>query len=413
MSTLSPEEHAALVAGLDLALAKARAPGRAGPGRLTGCRVLSLRRSASRRRYPHPLHLSLEVTWHEAGNADGSAGTVRRQRLSGKSWRDGGSALALAEHAARAWAPPEAGPGMPPLIHLPALDMLLWAWPNDPALPQLPALMDAAHWPAGSGPVQALRHAPEDRATLRREGAWAKTFHDDRAGALHRRFRHFEQRATHEPDAPEVPATLAWSAGLRTLWQAHADGRPLVAGAPQAGDAAALGRALAQVHAAPVDLAEPRPADHLLVEIDRRRQKIGRVCPDLAPRVNRVADRLLARATTLPPGCPGVIHGDCHFDQFQRAPSGRVLMFDLDEMCWGDPMEDLAALFSREGVAAGWVAPLLDAYREAAPGRWCAERLRWQRAVHALLQASRAFVFQVADWPAAVDRRLRAVEDLL
>lgn len=377
-------------------------------GPLQEVRVLAVRRSASRHRDPHPLRLLLELTWH-----DTALGNTQWQRLSGKSWRDGGSATAFAALHGLPWAPAEAGPQVPPLLHLPALDLLLWAWPNDPALPQLPRLMDPGVWPAGSGPVLAVRHTPEDRATLRRGSAWAKTFHDDRAATLHRRFHHFEQRAAVDSDAPQVPSTLGWSTSLRTLWQGHAEGRPLDAAAPQPGDAVALGRALASVHTAPGSLAAPRAAGHLALEIERRRHKIARVQPALAPRAQRLADALQRQIVALPPRHSGVIHGDCHFEQFARAPNGGVLMFDLDEMGQGDPMEDLASLFARDGVSGHWVAPLLNAYRETAPMLWCAERLRWHRALQALLQASRAFVFQVPDWPAVMDRRLRVAEDLL
>ena len=54
----------------------------------------------------------------------------------------------------------------------------------------------------------------------------------------------------------------------------------------------------------------------------------------------------------------------------------------------------------------------LSAYARVAPQHFCRQRLRWHMAVQQLLQASRAFVFQVADWRGEVGRRLLRAEML-
>jgi aminoglycoside phosphotransferase (APT) family kinase protein len=93
----------------------------------------------------------------------------------------------------------------------------------------------------------------------------------------------------------------------------------------------------------------------------------------------------------------------------------RVVLFDFDEFTLGDPMEDLAGFVTKLGrVATGseFAAQLLDAYSRMAPERFCQRRLQWHLAIQHLLQASRAFVFQVNDWRLELERRLARVEAL-
>ena len=80
-------------------------------------RVTNVRRSSSRHRNPHPLTLRYELALR-----DTASGVATRRDYYGKVYRNGASAEAPLGTAA---------------LRLPQLDLLLWAWPNDPGLPQL------------------------------------------------------------------------------------------------------------------------------------------------------------------------------------------------------------------------------------------------------------------------------------
>lgn len=363
-----------------------------------GLRITSVRRSASRQRDPHPWRVALEVDWHDGARRG-------RQRLHGQTWRDGGSHAAWDQARTQAWVHPAAGPS---LLHLPELDMLLWAWPNDPGLPQLPGLLDPAAWPAGHGPVDLHRHQPGQRASLRRQGVWAKTLAAPVARRLACRFRHFAQVAV---PVVHVPRLIAVDA--HTLFQADAPVRPLRHADHPADHAPVLAAALVTLHQAPRHLGGRRSGDHWPRALERRRRKLHRVLPEAAPLIDRVADGLLAQAHAVASGPSTLLHGDAHIDQFGVDAQGRLWMFDLDEMCGGDPLEDLAAVLSRDGLPPGFAGRLQAAYREAAPALWCAQRLRWHRGAQALLQATRAFVFQVPDWAAVAERRLQEARSWL
>lgn len=363
-------------------------------------RIVASRRNASRHRNPHPLTLRYEVD---------VAGTPRG--FYGKVFRDGASALA--------------DPGAP-VLHVASLDLLLWPWPADPGLAQLPTLLDPAvtrpWWHQNAARIDALRYEPEQRATLRYTAAdgrtlFAKTFSDGRGEAIHRRFEHFWQLARHDRGAPQVAEPLAYTPHTRTLWQAPATGQPLVTLLPNDRLAAACAEALAALHAAPLELAGPQPRDraHWLGEVRRRQQKITRSAPELAGRLARVADAIEAAAAALVPTSLGLIHGDCHPDQLW-VDGERVVLFDFDEFTLGDPMEDLAAFVVKLDMrsdGARFAAQLLASYAQAAPGRFHQHALRWHLAVQQLLQASRAFVFQVPGWRDELASRLARTEALV
>lgn len=367
-------------------------------------RILQARRSASRRRHPHPLTAVYELTLRDG----------RTQRWYAKTWRDGASLAALA------------GSGATPV---PPLDMLLWPWPADPGLPQLGDLLDprrALAWRSetpvrSAAEVAVLRWEPEQRATLRyalgSEVLYAKTFADERGAGIHERFRHVWELAQQQPAAPVVAEPLRWHAATRSVWQARAPGVPLpdlLAGGT-AELPSRLARALAALHGCRIAGVEVRhDLAHWTAEAWRRARKLGRALPVLADRAARVADVLERSGAALPAHEPGLIHGDFHAGQVgvDVAAGGRIVFHDFDEFVIGDPMEDLAAFVARLPAHPGFGAALTAAYAEAAPQHFGRERLQWHRALQALLQASRAFVFQLPGWPAEAERRLARAEAL-
>lgn len=395
--------------------------------RIDTLRVMKARRNTSLRRNPCPMTMCYELQ-----GRDIATGRVGTQVLYGKVFRAG-----FAEDVYRAQdrsrlARPAFGPA---LAYLPELDMVLWAVPNDPGLPQLARLMDPAQarrlLPSAAlatsrldPEVELLRYEPERRATLRYTlkdanadkmcTLYAKTFCDDRARHVHARFEYFWQLAQTDAGAPLVAQPLGYSDATRTAWQASARGTPLLQ-ALQSADAMALidrvASALARLHAAPETLSisgAPRSAAHWLGEARRRQKKISRADPALAARVARVVDVIAAhgeRETTRP---LGLIHGDFHPEQIW-VHDGRVVLFDFDEFTFGDPMEDLAEFvlkLERAGIRSELVSALVRRYAAHAPQRFDRRSLDWHLAVQALLLASRAFVFQEGDWAAELECRL-------
>ena len=376
-------------------------------GAVEAVRIAKAHRSASRRRDPHPL-----VALYEVRLRDEAGTPARTLRCYGKVCRAG---VAAGQPAGGARSLPELG-------------MLLWTWPADDALPQLARLLDPdatrPFWDEPAQAVEAVRYEPERRATLRYTRAsgpalYAKTFVDERAEAIHRRFAWAWDRSRRDARAPRVARPLVYDAATRTHWQEAATGTPLGEWLQRdAGQAwlSPLACAIATVHDAPRELAgaEPQDTAHWLVEVRRRRQKIVRAVPALAASAEATVAAIEQAASTLPPHAPAVIHGDFHVDQ-AWFDGERIVLFDFDEFALGDPMQDLAAFLVRlpaevdaQALAATW----LTAYAQQAPQHFCAVRLRWHLAVQQLLRASRAFIFQLPDWAGEVQRRLACAETL-
>ena len=383
--------------------------------RIDALRLHKARRSSSLRRNPHPVTLCYELQV-----ADAQRGTAGSQWLYAKMFRDGASADCFASIDASRLQRPAFGEA---LVHLPELDMLLWALPNDPGLPQLAALLDPLRlrsllpWAAlaidpqrcRGVEVELLRYEPEQRATLRCSVAldgsdtplvlYAKTFCDERGQVIHERFSHFWQRAQLDPAAPLVAPPLGYDAAMRTAWQGCAEGVPLLQ-ALAVGDAptllAQVAQALAAVHAAPLAGSRERPLAHWCAEARRRQTKIARAEPALAARAEALVDSIDTLAARWPDVPLGLIHGDFHPDQVWLH-EGRVVLFDFDEFTLGDPLEDIAEFALKLGDES-WSRDFIVAAAATLGASFYADRLRWHLGVQCLLQASRAFIFQRAGW---------------
>jgi len=373
--------------------------------------ISKVRRSSSRQRNPNPLTLCYELSLRDL-----ASGRTSTETYYGKVYRDGTASDVANDIQVQC---------------VPSLDLLLWRWPADPGLPQLPALLDLQQtcpwWGKAAEQVVALRHVPEDRATLRysrrtskgEEHLYAKTFCDGRASAVHERFRYFWTMSQLGAQFPVVAQPLAHHPETHTFWQSQAPGVPLVqivGGSGEAGLPDRVAHALSLMHAAPLSLAGPLPRDrvHALTEVRRRQKKISRTVPELELRVARLADALEMASRQLPEPPIGLIHGDCHPEQFWVA-HGQVVLFDFDEFALGDPMEDLAAFVTKVSLLSGgpaFATAMLAAYSRHAPTRFDGRRLHWHLAVQQLLQAGRAFVFQVPDWRSHIESRLSRAESL-
>jgi hypothetical protein len=407
-----------------------------GASRIDAVRVSKVRRTSSLRRNPHPISMCLDLDVRDA-----ASGKLSVQRLYGKAFRGGASLSAFAAADRTTLVMPAIGAA---LSHVEKLDMLVWAWPNDPSLPQLGALVDPSrltgHLPDAVRAlgntidwVEVLRYEPERRATLRcalnsasapapPSVVYGKTFCDQEAAqTLLRRFEYFWQLALADSAAPWVAQPLGWDRATRTLWQSAAPGQPLMAVAKSAEatlEFERIGSALAKLHLAALPVRENRTTAHWLAEIRRRVQKIGRAAPHLASRAHAIAATLEAATMRLPRVRQTLIHGDFHPEQVWLH-GDRVVFFDFDEFALGNPMEDLAEfivkleqLCSSPRRCERQVNSLIASYRAAAPRFFNAQWLQWHRAVQTLLQASRAFVYQEPGWRGLVEARLAASERL-
>lgn len=300
-----------------------------------------------------------------------------------------------------------AGTGVPPAPEwLREIDMLLWRFPHDPGLPQLGALLDER--------TELVRYRPEERATLRRGGLYAKTFRGDDGAALCARFQNLSF-LSNEPGSFEVAAPLSYDASTRTFWQHGVEAAALAEVITENNCAKLMAQAaqgLARLHGAEPRFGPARNNAGLATASLKRAAKIGRCMPALAKQAQRISEAIAAQ---VPADAPRVqIHGDFHMDQL-RVRAERLVLFDLDELAVGDPLEDLASFVVKCPLADARLArqacaALIDAYARSRPELFDAARLGWHLSVQWLHKASRAYVWQRPGWRAAAEAALAHAE---
>lgn len=297
-----------------------------------------------------------------------------------------------------------AGTGVPPAPEwLREIDMVFWRFPHDPGLPQLGALLDER--------TELVRYRPEERATLRRGSHYAKTFHGTDGAELCERFLVLHRRSG-EPGAFEVAPPIGYDAATRTFWQ-HGVEAPALAEVITEDTCAALmaqvAHGLARLHGAEPRFGPVRGNAQLAAASLKRAAKIGRCMPQLGPQAQGIVEAI---AGHVPAAAEArvQIHGDFHMDQL-RVRGERLVLFDLDELAIGDPLEDLASFVVKcplrdARLARQACAALIDAYARCRPDLFDAARLSWHLSVQWLHKASRAYVWQRPGWRAAAEEAL-------
>jgi len=106
---------------------------------------------------------------------------------------------------------------------------------------------------------------------------------------------------------------------------------------------AALGAALAQLHAAALGFTLPRFTRADPERLDTAAEVIARVRPDVAPAAQRLLARLLDRAEARE---PVLIHGDANLRNALLTADGTVALLDLEDLSLGPAAADLGQVLA-------------------------------------------------------------------
>jgi hypothetical protein len=346
--------------------------------------------------------------------------------------------------------------------HLPALDMIVWRFPHDPALRHLPeAVLDErvrarlpwdalrshgggaaegaslhiepvsyqpekscmtrcllhwpvesrVEWPAGDG----LAAAPRDLLV------YAKTYGDDRGRAAHARQLHYWRSAALRTCEP-----LAYDDSIATVWSIGVEGQPLAHVIDDANQLHYLDQAAAHLWA--VHSSDPHelgvdeliaPAE-LLADCLKKIDKLGRACPRSREALALVAVpvQALAERVMQADGQRCVLHGDFHIGQMLAA-GGDVYLFDFDSLALGDAEQDLAEFVVAlmwAPVAPEFVGTMAAALGHAYASRACApvrmDHLRWYARVEFVTRCWRLHRQQRPGWADALELALTRLPTL-
>lgn len=308
--------------------------------------------------------------------------------------------------------------------HIPEAGMRAYRFPDDPALPGLPAALDPRAAARVLGEVLGervvrcsvtlLRYRPTRRATLRldlrtpartRRTLFVKVYHDLRkAVGVESTLRALAGTPAVRAGRLVIPQPVAAVDALRwVLFEPVAGARldGMLSRGGQATEAltAAAGALAALHHAGPLT-GRPRPVTAQLARVTRRAERTIEVAPTLGAAMAELAAELAGRLprqdeTTL-------VHGDCKPSQFlissPAPPAPQVALLDFDSCGIADPVSDVAAFLAglRKLGVGHPLAPLggdfLDAYCAAAGcGADLRARVPWYQALALLRKAQRAF----------------------
>ncbi|WP_307448372.1 MULTISPECIES: phosphotransferase family protein [Microbacterium] len=259
------------------------------------------------------------------------------------------------------------------------------------------AVIDAQRREPAWADAVIVRHNPGRRLVVRLGGEYAKTA-PGRAPAALRRARRLAEAGlpTLLPRlvaADHTWATPSWGIGdlATTISPAHAQ---------------AAGRALARMHALPVDGAD---------DADDPGARAGNAARAIASVLPSAARRAVGLARHLPPRRQrAVVHGDFSADQVLLGADGEIRLIDLDRMGAGEPALDLAGFAVEEFLRTGDISitnELVTAYR-AAGGPVTDEEWRAWTPLCALTRAIEPFRRCEPGWWSTVAERLERAEDL-
>jgi len=287
-----------------------------------------------------------------------------------KTYLEGRSEIEFQKARTAQLTPPEFGEA---LVHLPDLGMIVWAFPNDPALCHLHEVIDpkrVKHYlpydmlPSGlDGPkdvtdvkVDVIRYKPEVRCITRYKLQWGpsdrpqtlklygKTFKHDWGQDIYCRIENLWKRSLENPEGFIVTQPLGYNKIVKTVWQVAMPGVPLINIINRTNYKEFLeyiAKGLAYLHKS--DISSPirmEIKDHL----DATREGTGvlmQAFPQFKGSLQSIVLSLEKSAPFLTPIQDRLIHGDFLMKQLV-IHEGRIGVFDFDDFAIGDPIQDIA-----------------------------------------------------------------------
>lgn len=322
-----------------------------------------------RRESQHKASLSVG---YQIEVSDSSGRQCGQQMLYVKAFLDGSSEQRFNSARAGTLVPPRFGV---PLTHLPEIDAIVWAFPNDPQLPHLAEVIDpkrvVLHFPYEALPagldapcdltdvrVQVIRYLPEKRCISRYSLQWGpaesphtvsligKTFSDESGQDLFLRLRRLWLSAKEQSEGFVFAQPVSYDSRVKTVWQEAVVGVPLISlmrTARRDELIAAIARGLARFHqTAPVSPTTFTLCDHLK-DLRSKTNKLRSAFPASREALGLLGQYLERDAAQLAPSPQTMIHGDFHLRQL-LVHGERIVCFDFDECALGDPLQDLASL---------------------------------------------------------------------
>jgi|SRR5450432_3482075 len=389
------------------------------------CSVLLVRYKPGKR-----CMVSYRLTMAKDGAANDGASAPASQILSARFYPPGDSLSRFVKAQRDAVATPAFGM---PIFHVPDLDAVVWAFPNDPKLRGVPALIDEQRIAREVLPVlmnrvfgreirvgplslEVVRYIPEHGCTVKLTAYpdgedspvvfYGKTYCGEEGEQTYRNMSALWNSEARTGGALRMAQPLAYEPAHFILWQSAVEG-PTLASFEKSGPGflpylRAAGRAAVALHSQLVPGLPRMTTAQLCCDLQVAERHLRRV-PTLAGRVSRLTSQLLEQAREFGAGRAATLHGDLHAKNIifpgGTFSAGPAALIDLDNLSAGDPLQDLGSFVAStcaraldNNIAAADIAPMIAAvvrgYEESAAWQVPRAALRWQTA--AALMAEQA-----------------------
>ncbi len=308
-----------------------------------------------------------------------------------------------------------------PISHLPPLEMVIWAFPNDRKLEGMNKIADPTflkdkllpEYFRGSHITEltsnVVHYVPEHTCTVRvalqlselqtgksREATlYGKIYYNDEGHDVSKWMDALWQSGPRRSGQLKMAQALGFDTATKSLWQTGLCGAPLLDVDLEAPEFFPLikeaATTVAALHTVSIPGLKIVCLNDLLEQLERVKQLLSQARPASKLTLFPLLDRLCAQAGYLCSEASHTLHGDLHLNNF-FVEDKKVALIDMDNLCQGPPLLDvgsfLAGIFYR-GILID--APrdqiekmaqvFIQQYKQSVPWAVSQASLRWYTAM--------------------------------
>lgn len=264
-----------------------------------------------------------------------------------------------------------------PITHLPRVDMVVWAFPNDGELRALPKIVDpnclrsellpgvvkatfGRGWKIVDLSREIVAYIPEDACTVcvhlqleRRRGGerlaatvYGKTYKDGKGAETYRMMRRLWESEARREAQLRMAQPLKYDRALNILWQSGLSGTALleqdITGPYSLSLFGKAAKVVAALHRADVSCSRAVTVSDLVSRLQEMKPLLPRVRPSCRRILDPLIGRLVGQAERLGDQPVAVLHGDLRLRHI-LIEGDHIGLIDLDALCHGSPWQDIGS----------------------------------------------------------------------
>lgn len=267
-----------------------------------------------------------------------------------------------------------------PLSYIPALDMVIWSFPNDRKLHGLPKITDPIFlkdkmlpdlirakrgpgWSISGLSNDIVHYVPEHTCTVRvclqlqnaetnRGKAmtlYGKTYYNEEGREAYHLMEQLWGSEVRRAEYLRMAEPLGYDPETKTLWQLGLPGRTLFDQEMKAPHFLTLLRGaastVAALHQSSLSCSRSVQLGDLLVKLEEMKRLLPQAWPSCQRVLHPLVDRLMLQAGDLKEQPVAMLHGDLHLKNF-FVDEEKVFLIDMDNLCQGAPLQDIGSFLA-------------------------------------------------------------------